>query len=134
MGEKRGANRVLVGKPDGKGLLGIPRRRWEDNILKWIFRKWDGKAWTGLFWLRIGGRWWTPDGDETWVSVTCGGFLDFALRPGLLKAVRVIVVWQFHLLCKYFISDPEFPRQMSAVWSFIKDYSPPCLVFMYPIF
>jgi hypothetical protein len=32
MGEKRGANRVLVGKPDGKGLLGIPRRRWEDNV------------------------------------------------------------------------------------------------------
>ena len=22
-------------------------------ILKWIFNKWDGKAWTGLFWLRI---------------------------------------------------------------------------------
>jgi len=23
--------RVLVGKPEGKGLLGRPRRRWEDN-------------------------------------------------------------------------------------------------------
>src|SRR5215468_10204774 len=23
-------------------------------ILKWIFRKWDGGAWTGLSWLRIG--------------------------------------------------------------------------------
>ena len=23
---------VLVGKPDGKRPLGIPRRRWEDNI------------------------------------------------------------------------------------------------------
>jgi hypothetical protein len=23
-------------------------------ILKWIFRKWDGGAWTGLIWLRIG--------------------------------------------------------------------------------
>jgi hypothetical protein len=24
--------RVLVGKPEGKRLLGRPRRRWEDNI------------------------------------------------------------------------------------------------------
>jgi hypothetical protein len=23
-------------------------------ILKWIFKKWDGEAWTGLLWLRIG--------------------------------------------------------------------------------
>jgi len=23
-------------------------------ILRWIFRKLDGGAWTGLFWLRIG--------------------------------------------------------------------------------
>jgi hypothetical protein len=23
----------LVGKPEGKGLLGIPRRRWEENII-----------------------------------------------------------------------------------------------------
>jgi hypothetical protein len=23
-------------------------------ILKWIFKKWDGGAWTGLSWLRIG--------------------------------------------------------------------------------
>ena len=21
-------------------------------ILKWIFKKWDGYAWSGLFWLR----------------------------------------------------------------------------------
>jgi hypothetical protein len=23
-------------------------------ILKWIFKKWDGGAWIGLSWLRIG--------------------------------------------------------------------------------
>jgi hypothetical protein len=23
-------------------------------ILKWVFKKWDGGAWTGLSWLRIG--------------------------------------------------------------------------------
>ena len=30
--EERGAYRVLVGKPEGKRLLGRPRRRWVDNI------------------------------------------------------------------------------------------------------
>jgi hypothetical protein len=32
MGEKRGAYRILVGKPQGRRPLGRPRRRWEDNI------------------------------------------------------------------------------------------------------
>jgi hypothetical protein len=32
MGEGRGVYRVLVGKHEGKRLLGRPRRRWEDNI------------------------------------------------------------------------------------------------------
>jgi hypothetical protein len=32
MGEGRGVYRILVGKPEGKGPLGIPRYRWEDNI------------------------------------------------------------------------------------------------------
>ena len=32
MGEVRGVYRVLVGKPEGKRLLGRPRSRWVDNI------------------------------------------------------------------------------------------------------
>ena len=32
MGEDRGVHRVLMGKPEGKRLLGRPRHRWEDNI------------------------------------------------------------------------------------------------------
>ena len=32
MGERRGAYRVLVRKPEGKRPLGSPRHRWEDNI------------------------------------------------------------------------------------------------------
>jgi len=32
VGERRGAYRVVVGKPEGKGLFGETRRRWEDNI------------------------------------------------------------------------------------------------------
>jgi hypothetical protein len=32
MEEKRNAYRILVGKPEGRRLLGRPRRRWVDNI------------------------------------------------------------------------------------------------------
>jgi hypothetical protein len=32
MGERRGAYRVLVGKPEGRRPLGRPRHGWEDNI------------------------------------------------------------------------------------------------------
>ena len=32
MGDRRGVYRVLVGKLEGKRLLGRPRLRWEDNI------------------------------------------------------------------------------------------------------
>ena len=32
MGERRGAYRALVGKPEGRRPLKGPRRRWEDNI------------------------------------------------------------------------------------------------------
>ena len=48
IGERKGADRVLVGKSEGK-KPGVDGR----IILRWIFRKWDG-AWTGLMWLRIG--------------------------------------------------------------------------------
>jgi hypothetical protein len=32
MGGRRAEYRVLLGKPEGKGPLGRPRRIWEDNI------------------------------------------------------------------------------------------------------
>jgi hypothetical protein len=38
VGERRGAYRTLVGKPEGRRPLGRPRRRWEDNI-KMDFRE-----------------------------------------------------------------------------------------------
>jgi hypothetical protein len=52
-GERRGAYRALVGKPEGGRPLGKPRRRWEDNI-KIDLREVGWGAWTGLIWLRIG--------------------------------------------------------------------------------
>jgi RNase P/RNase MRP subunit p29 len=41
MGEIGGAYRILVGKFEGKRLLGRPKRRWENNIkmpLQEVFR------------------------------------------------------------------------------------------------
>jgi hypothetical protein len=50
-GEWRGVYRVLVGKPEGKRPLGIHRLDGR-IILRWIFLKWDIRAWTGSIWLR----------------------------------------------------------------------------------
>jgi hypothetical protein len=53
MGERRGAYRALVGKPEG-------RNHWKDPgvdgriILKWIFERLGVGAQTGLIWLRTG--------------------------------------------------------------------------------
>ena len=59
MGEERRVYRVLVGKPEGKRLLGRPRRRWVDNIrmdlrevlcgyMDWIERAQDRDMWRTL--------------------------------------------------------------------------------------
>ena len=51
MGERRGAYSVLVGKLEGENHLEDVDGR---IILKSFFRKVDGRAWTGLIWLRKG--------------------------------------------------------------------------------
>jgi hypothetical protein len=53
MGERRGAYRALVGKPEGGRPLGRPRHRREDNI-KMDLREIGWGACTGSIWLRIG--------------------------------------------------------------------------------
>jgi hypothetical protein len=53
MGERRGAYRILVGRPEGRRPLDRPRHRWEDNI-KMDLKEVGWGAWTGLSWLRIG--------------------------------------------------------------------------------
>ena len=58
-GERRGVYRVLEGKPEGKGSLGRPGRRWEDNIkmdlrevgcggMDWIELAQDKVRWAAL--------------------------------------------------------------------------------------
>ena len=53
MGDKRGAYRVLMEKPEEKGPLGRPRYRWEDDI-KMDIQELGCGAWTGLIWLGMG--------------------------------------------------------------------------------
>jgi hypothetical protein len=59
MGEKRNAERLVVGKPEGKRPLGRPRRRWVDIIrmdlgevgcgdVDWIGLAQDRNRWKAL--------------------------------------------------------------------------------------
>jgi hypothetical protein len=47
VGDRRGAYRVLVGRPDGKRPLGIPVSRREDNG-NMDLQEMGWEAWTGL--------------------------------------------------------------------------------------
>ena len=49
MGNRKGAYRVLVFKPEGKRLLGRPRRRWENNIQMHLHEvEWGCMNWVDL--------------------------------------------------------------------------------------
>jgi hypothetical protein len=47
----------LIGRPEGKRLLGRSRNLWEDNIRMDIMEI-NGKAWAGFIWLRMGISFW----------------------------------------------------------------------------
>jgi hypothetical protein len=53
MGEEIKAYRLLVGKPEGKRPLGMPRHRWMANI-KTDLEEIGWVIWTGLVCLRTG--------------------------------------------------------------------------------
>jgi len=52
-GARSGVYRVLVGRTQKKNHSEDPDID-GSIILRWIFRKWDVRAWTGLTWFRIG--------------------------------------------------------------------------------
>jgi hypothetical protein len=55
--KKKNAYRLFVGKPEGKGPLGRPKRKWVDNNkmdLDELELGGVGGVLSGLFWLRIG--------------------------------------------------------------------------------
>jgi hypothetical protein len=73
--DRRGAYRVLVGKPEGKRPLGKPRHRQEDITLDCQKVGWG--AWTGFMWLRKGQVAGSCDGgSESSGSIKCREFLD----------------------------------------------------------
>jgi hypothetical protein len=47
IGDRRGAYRILVCRPDGNGPFGRPRRRWEENI-KMDLQEVGGIGWIDL--------------------------------------------------------------------------------------
>jgi hypothetical protein len=49
MGDRRGAYRVLVGKPEGRRPLGRPKRRWEDSIQMDLREV----GWRGVNWIDL---------------------------------------------------------------------------------
>jgi hypothetical protein len=87
MEEKRGAYRILVGRPEGRRPLGRSRCRWEDNIkmdlqdmgwdMDWIELAEDRDRWRALF----------ERGNEPPGSINVGNFLtsretvSFSRRP-----------------------------------------------------
>jgi hypothetical protein len=72
MGERRGAYRASVGKPEGRRPLERPRHRWEDNI------KMDRRE-VG----QVAGS--CEYGDEPWGSIKCGEFLEWLRTFQLLR-------------------------------------------------
>jgi hypothetical protein len=47
--KKRNAYRLLVGKPEGKRPLGIPRRRWLGNVRIVLVRM----GWSDVYWIGL---------------------------------------------------------------------------------
>jgi hypothetical protein len=60
MGERRGIQRILVGKPEGKRPFGRPRHRWEDNIKRYLQKVGCG----GMDWIEL-----AQDKDRCWALV-----------------------------------------------------------------
>jgi hypothetical protein len=74
-GEKRNAYRILVGKPQEKRPLGIPRRRWVDNIIMDLREiGWRGLDWPCSEWGPVEGS--CEDGNEPLGSIKCWEVLE----------------------------------------------------------
>jgi hypothetical protein len=73
MGDRKVAYQVLVGKPERKNSLRMPRRIWEDNIK--INHKQVGKLDDHWMYLAQDMENWRAVGDEYSDSIKCGEFI-----------------------------------------------------------
>jgi hypothetical protein len=77
MGNRRGAYRALVRRPNWKILHGRPRCRGKDTKMDLQEVGWG--AWTGMMWLRVGtGAGCCECGNESSSSIRCRGFFRLA--------------------------------------------------------
>jgi hypothetical protein len=95
MGEKKNACRLLVGKPEGKRLLGKPRRRWVNNIR-----------------LALGEVGW---GDVDWIGPAQDENSKYCYSFEFLYAFLILRSGVFSRLCLYNINDTTCSGQCSAM-------------------
>jgi hypothetical protein len=104
----RGVYRILV----------RPGHRWEDSI-KMNFQDWDGEAWTGLIWLRIG-----TGGGRLWMRSWTFGFHKMQgiswLAEDLSASQEGLCFME--LVCLFLISvlvyvDPFLQPHNSSSWN-----------------
>jgi len=75
MEDRRCVGMVLARNAEEKSLRGkISVDKW--RLLKCVLKKWGGRAWTGMIWLRVGQvAGFREHGNELPGSVKCGEFL-----------------------------------------------------------
>jgi hypothetical protein len=103
MGERRGAYRVLVGRPERKKPLGRPRRRWKDNIKMSLQ---EVGCW-GMDWIELARDW------ERWralenavmklrvplYSYCCLCTCILIFRPSILKVAYILLLLSMYPYC-----------------------------------
>jgi hypothetical protein len=115
MGERRGACRVLVGKPEGNRPFLRPRRRWENNIkmdlqevgcggMDWINLTWNRDRWRALV---------NAEANEPWGSIKCGEVLDL-LR--LVRFSRRNLLRGFSYVKSYHSINLQVSTAVIALW------------------
>jgi hypothetical protein len=108
-GDKWGAYRFLAGRSLGRRPQGRRMHRWGGIILIWVFRKWNGEAWTGLIWVRVG----TVVGACECSCELLGGFLTSS-GPVSFSGRTVL-----HGVNSLYIHIKKFEILMMPLWQFV---------------
>jgi hypothetical protein len=88
MGELRNVYNVSVGKHEGKGPLGRPMRRWEDNI-KMDRRKIGREDVDWMHWLRIGNSGMNCQGGSMELRNVCSLPQHYTASPPTVPSLEI---------------------------------------------